>query len=141
MTEFNLDLDGANRTRTALLAGLRDRGSVDGDIVAALSQPGVPDALLSQPFQVVADLDELVGSGPFVDVPEQWREGLEPRIGADDRDQLVLFYQRVLTSGTREDQRSLIDGARLGDNWPAVAREVHPAIALVWEQRFPGLRR
>jgi hypothetical protein len=140
MTEFELDLDGAEETRTALVKRLRASGAVDDDILAALLLPGVPDWLLSHPFQVVADLDELNGSVSAAEVPEKWRDGLPARIEGN-HEQSLLLYQRVLTSGTRDEQRALIGRECLVHNWLALTREVHPVVASVWEQRFPELRR
>jgi hypothetical protein len=141
MIDFELDLDGAEMTRTAMVDCLRASGAVDEDILAALSQPGVPDWLLSHPFQVVADLDDLKQSGAPAEVSEEWREGLPARIEEGSREQLIMLYQRVLTAGTHEKQRALLHREYLVQIWPDLAREVHPAIVSVWEQRFPGLRR
>ncbi|MFI1700413.1 hypothetical protein ACH419_31150 [Streptomyces bobili] len=141
MTEFELDLDGAEATRTAMGERLRASGAVDDDIMATLLQPGVPDWFLAHPFQVVADLDELNGSGSSAEVPDKWRDGLPSRIKPGNREQHFLLYQRILTTGTRDDQRALIDRKYLVDNWPALAREIHPVVTAVWEQRFPSLRR
>lgn len=141
MTQFELDLDGAGETRTAMVERLRASGAVDDDIMAALLLPGVPDWFLSHPFQVVSDLDELNGNGSAAEVPEKWRDGVPSRIEPGNQEQLFLLYQRVLTSGTSDEQRALIDREFLVDNWLALAREIHPVVASVWEQRFPGLRR
>ncbi|MFF1678351.1 hypothetical protein ACFVYG_20215 [Streptomyces sp. NPDC058256] len=141
MTDFEIDLDGAEETRIALVSALKESGLVDDDIVEALSEPGVPDWFLSHPFQVIPDLDELSESTPSTEVPEKWRDGLPSRIEASDQAQLLLLYQRVLTSGTRDEQLALIDREHILGNWPALAREVHPVVASVWERRFPGLRR
>ncbi|MFG2951815.1 hypothetical protein [Streptomyces adustus] len=141
MAEFELDLHGADETRAEMIKGLEASGEVDGDVMVALSSPGVPDWLLSHPFQVVADLDDLNRSGSAAEVPERWRDGLPPRIEAGDRERLFSLYQRVLTEGTREDQRALVERQFLVDNWSALRREIHPTITSLWEQRFPGLRR
>ncbi|MFI6360849.1 hypothetical protein ACIBJF_52110 [Streptomyces sp. NPDC050743] len=141
MTDFEPDWAGADDTRTTLISGLRSAGTVDDDIVAALSLPGVPDWLLSHPFQVIGDLDELKQGGTSVEVPEKWRAGLPYRIEVDAHQQLLLFYERVLTFGTRDEQRALINRGYLVEHWPDLAREVHPVVVSVWERRFPGLRR
>lgn len=141
MTDFELDLDGADKTRTAMVERLRASGAVDDDIMAALVLPAVPDWFLSHPFQVVADLDELNGSDSAAEVPDKWRDGLPSRIEPGNQQQHFLLYQRILTSGTRDEQMALIDREYLVENWPALAREIHPSVTSVWEQRFPSLRR
>jgi hypothetical protein len=139
--EFELDLEGADATRAEMVAGLRSLGSVDEDIVRALSEPGVPDWFLAHPVQVVTVLEELRGPKDLVDVPEQWRDGLPAQISADDAHALALLYRRVLTSGTSAEQSALVHKERLVIAWPSLAQALHPVVASIWERRFPQLVR
>ncbi|WP_330342616.1 hypothetical protein [Streptomyces sp. NBC_00557] len=141
MTDFEPDWVGAEEMRAALISEVRSSGAVDDDIVEALSLPSVPDWLLSHPFQVIADLEELNGSGAAAEVPEKWRAGLPSHIEADEHEKLQLLYERVLTFGTQDEQRALIDRDYLVDRWGELARVLHPAVVSVWERRFPALRR
>ncbi|MFE7777715.1 hypothetical protein ACFU5O_28215 [Streptomyces sp. NPDC057445] len=136
---FELDLEGADVTRAEMVADLRGVGSVDEDIIRALSQPGVPDWFLANPIEAVSGLDDLRGPEGLVDVPVKWRDGLPAQVSGDDVALLTLLYQRVLTSGTSAEQSALIHQERLRSVWPSLAQALHPVVASVWERRFPQL--
>ncbi|QDN54201.1 hypothetical protein [Streptomyces sp. S1D4-20] len=135
--DLAIDFDGAAATRGEILQTLE--GQLDADVVQALQQPGTPDWLLAQPFQVVERLGELQGpaDGAGRNLSPRWST---PALGHDGtQEDLVDLYRQVLMHGSTDDQRSVLAAGQLVALWGAVRAGVPTAIAHVWEQRFPEL--
>ncbi|MDQ1019928.1 hypothetical protein [Streptomyces afghaniensis] len=112
------------------------QGLIPEDIAHALTGPGVGDLLLFQGFDVVANLDALVGprSGS-VKVPRHLVDGDVPaRMDVADAVQCAALYRRLLVRGTAAEQAALINRDVLLRLWPQ--RLAPQAVVQVWERRF-----
>ncbi|MFF5019524.1 hypothetical protein [Streptomyces sp. NPDC001165] len=134
---IDIDFDGAAATRSEILHTLQ--GQLDADVLHALQQPGTPDWLLAQPFQVVELLEELQGpaDGAARSLSPRWSTPAPGQAGTQE--DLVDLYRQVLMHGSTDDQRSVLAAGQLVAMWGAVRSGVPAAIAHVWEQRFPEL--
>ncbi|MGW2421389.1 hypothetical protein ACWC0C_19445 [Streptomyces sp. NPDC001709] len=135
--DIEIDFDGAAATRSEILQTLQRW--LDDDVFQALQQPGTPDWLLAQPFQVVERLEELQGQadGAARDLSIRWNTSALGHDGTEEG--LVDLYRQVLMHGSTDDQRSVLAAGQLIALWGAVRSGVPAAIAHVWEQRFPEL--
>ncbi|MFD7552456.1 hypothetical protein [Streptomyces sp. NPDC059816] len=135
--EIHIDFDGAAATRAEILQALR--GQVDDDVLLALQQPGTPDWLLAQPFQVIERLEELQGpdEGSGESLPLRWRTPARD----DDKthEDLADVYRQVLMHGSTDDQRAVLAAGQLIAQWEAVRSGIPAPLAHVWQQRFPEL--
>lgn len=135
--DLNIDFDGAAATRGDILQTLQ--GQLDDDVLRALQQPGTPDWLLAQPFQVVERLEELQGpaDGTGRGSSPRWST---PALGHNGtQEDLVDLYRQTLMHGSTEDQRAALAHSQLVALWGVVRSGVPAVIAHVWEQRFPEL--
>lgn len=135
--DIDIDFDGAAATRGEILQTLE--GRLDDDVLQALKQPGTPDWLLAQPFQVVERLEELQGLMDGADGAQflRWRTHTPGRDSTQE--DLVDLYRQVLMHGSTGDQRTVLAAGQLVALWGEIRAGVPAAIACVWEQRFPEL--
>jgi hypothetical protein len=135
--DIDIDFEGAAATRGEILQTLQ--GQLDDDVLQALRQPGTPDWLLAQPFQVVEKLEELQGpaDGAGGSQSPRWRTLARSYDGTQQN--LVDLYRQVLMHGSTEDQRAVLAAGQLVALWGEIRAGVPAAIAHVWEQRFPEL--
>ena len=93
-----------------------------------------------KPYDAPVSLDELRGpyDGP-IDLPHavRWQ--------ADRFDVNVsvpgwrrMAYQALVAEGTADEQRRLMNRARLIETWPVLS--IDPRVRALWESRFPELR-
>ncbi|MET9777675.1 hypothetical protein ABZ023_26030 [Streptomyces sp. NPDC006367] len=135
--DIDIDFDGAAATRGEILQTLQ--GQLDEDVLQALEQPGTPDWLLAQPFQVVEELRELQGpaNGAGGAQSPRWATHAPGHDGTQE--DLVDLYRQVLMHGSTDDQRAVLAAEQLVALWREIRAGVPAAIAHVWEQRFPEL--
>lgn len=137
------DFEGAARTRAVQRESVHqavDQGRLASDIGAAMASPEAGDWLASQGFEVASSLDDLQGpSSGTVEVPARLTDReLSGRADLDNPWQRLQLYRRLLLTGTREQQRQLLNRELLQQIWPR--RIGPPALLRTWEDRFPELR-
>ena len=93
-----------------------------------------------KPYDAPVSLDELRGpyDGP-IDLPHAVRWQAERfDINVSVPGWRRMAYQALVAEGTADEQRRLMNRARLIETWPVLS--IDPRVRALWESRFPELR-